>query len=134
MPETTAFICRGRRAGPPACGFCHKPGTGTQLCDYPIGGTNPETGLKKTCDQPICKRCAASNGGFDYCPDHRQRAGLGPAPKLDLSGARWLERAKYDGSCVMMRCGAAVEAGSRCLYVPSERAVTCEPCGEELMK
>lgn len=116
----------------PQCEFCRKR-LGTQQCDYPLGGTN-EDGSKKTCDRFCCKACAGSKGNFDYCPDHRQRAGLPPKPKveLDLADARWLDEARYPGHCATPTCNHSIEEGERCLYLPRARKVLCETCGEGL--
>lgn len=54
---------------------------------------------------------------------------IGHAMQLDLEGARWIQ-AKYDGRCVMMRCGAEIEAGDRILYLPSESSCLCVECAE----
>ena len=120
-----AIACRGRQSVP-KCDFCHRR-DGTQLCDYPIA-------KGKTCDKRICRTCTARPKGKDedYCPDHRERAGLGPAMRLDLDGARWI-KAKYDGRCLMMRCNEVIEAGDHVLYAPNERGVICEGCGEGLI-
>lgn len=116
-----AIVCS--RAVTPKCEFCRRR-DGTQLCDYP-------TAPGKTCDKRICRQCSARPKGKDedYCPDHRERAGLGPPLRLDLEGARWI-RAKYDGRCLMMRCGVAIEAGDEVLYLPNERGVLCDDCGK----
>jgi hypothetical protein len=61
---TTAIVCGSGprpRAKPCKCGA-----RSTKLCDYPIGG-------RKTCDAPLCDRCAVSMGrNRDWCPDHSQ--------------------------------------------------------------
>ena len=59
-----AVVCvRGQRAKP--CAVCKSPST--QLCDFPL--TGPKAG--KTCDAPLCRRCAVKVGpDRDYCPAH----------------------------------------------------------------
>ena len=45
------------------CGFCRERWADL-LCDFP-------TPKGKTCDRPICNKCATSGGeNVDYCPDH----------------------------------------------------------------
>ena len=64
----TAIVCtRGRRSKP--CYVCGKPSS--LLCDYKL--TGKKTG--KTCDRPLCARCAVSEPDgkgdtFDLCPAH----------------------------------------------------------------
>ncbi len=73
------FVCTGhsrRRSKPCACGA-----PSTRLCDFPLKGK--KTG--KTCDAPICDRCAAAFGDeIDYCPPHAKLAAAAvtapPAP------------------------------------------------------
>jgi hypothetical protein len=110
------------------CEFCHLR-TGSLQCDYPIGGVDGSTGKKKTCDKYICGQCAGRKGGFDYCPDHRERAGV-PLPALDFEGARWLDCTRYAANCAMPNCNVRVEEGERSLYLPKERKIVCEECGE----
>jgi hypothetical protein len=61
---TTAIVCtRGRRQKP--CRWCGRPHT--KLCDFPLSGAK----AGKTCDAPMCDRCATSVGpNLDYCPPH----------------------------------------------------------------
>ena len=65
-----AIVCtRGRR--PIVCSVCRLPGN--KLCDFPLMGA--KTG--KTCDRPLCDRCAISGGkGIDYCPTHARMKGM----------------------------------------------------------
>ena len=58
-----AIICsRGRRPRPCAC--CNLPST--KLCDFP-------TGNGKTCDLPLCDKCAVKGGpNVDFCPGHER--------------------------------------------------------------
>lgn len=108
------------------CEFCHRR-AGTQLCDYPVS-------RGKTCDKRICTTCSARPKGKDedYCPDHRERAGIGAMAQrdFDLNGARWLNEAKYANRCLTASCNNRVEVGDRCFYLPAERGVLCEECGE----
>ena len=62
-PGSFAIVCtRGERKKRCACG-----NVATLLCDFPL--TGEKTG--KTCDAPICRRCAKSVGpNRDYCPAH----------------------------------------------------------------
>lgn len=124
--QVTRIVCS--RTPTASCDFCRKR-PGTQLCDYP-------TAKGKTCDKHICLSCTARPKGKDedYCPDHRERAGLGSVAKreLDLSGARWLREAKYANRCLTQSCNASVQVGDRCFYLPAERGVMCEECGENV--
>lgn len=119
--QVTRIVCSRT---PSDCEFCHRR-CGTQLCDYPVA-------KGKTCDKRICKVCAARPKGKDedYCPDHRERAGLGTKRSLDLDGARWLNEAKYANRCLTQSCNTQIEVGDRCFYLPAERGVLCEECGE----
>lgn len=122
--QVTRIVCS--RPSSAECDFCHKR-QGTQLCDYPVA-------KGKTCDKRICVMCTARPKGKDedYCPDHRERAGLGSVAKreLDLDGARWLSAAKYANKCLTLSCNTRIEVGDRCFYLPAERGVLCEECGE----
>lgn len=76
------FVCthgRARRAKP--CSVCGAPST--KLCDFPLKGK--KTG--KTCDAPICDRCAAAFGDeIDYCPPHAKLAAAAyTAPEQPLA-------------------------------------------------
>lgn len=59
-----AIVCtRGER--PRRCAVCGAPGA-TLLCDGP-----PRTPKAKTCDRPLCVRCAVRRApDQDYCPEH----------------------------------------------------------------
>ena len=65
--DTTIFICpRGRRATP-QCRYCNRPST--KYCDYAIDKSMDNY---KTCDAPMCERCAFHlPGGVDYCRLHK---------------------------------------------------------------
>lgn len=55
-----ATICGPKKI--PVCAFCGS--IGGLLCDFP-------TKSKKTCDKPLCRRCAiAIAPNVDLCPDH----------------------------------------------------------------
>jgi hypothetical protein len=63
----------GRR--PPVCAFCG--GESTKLCDYRLE-FNDQVRLQRTCDAPMCDRCATRVGvNRDYCPRHRAQEKLG---------------------------------------------------------
>lgn len=58
------------------CSFCKKK-EATQFCDFVIGyawtSAKDEKGRMigghhLTCDNQICKECATTIGGFDFCP------------------------------------------------------------------
>jgi hypothetical protein len=66
--DTVAFVCGPRQRSKPCVG-CGKPHT--KLCDFPLMG--PKAG--KTCDRPLCDRCAVSDGDIDYCPTHARILG-----------------------------------------------------------
>jgi hypothetical protein len=60
---------RGQRAKP--CRQCGRPST--KLCDYPLRGAK----AGKTCDVPMCSRCATTVGRsgsdtIDYCRVHAE--------------------------------------------------------------
>lgn len=61
---TTMIVCH---SGPrPKTKPCKCGNPSTLLCDYPVGG-------RKTCDAPLCGRCAVSKGpDRDYCPHHEK--------------------------------------------------------------
>jgi len=55
------------------CVECGKPAG--KLCDYPLQGNI----ARKTCDRPLCSRCAVKVPGKlnnDYCHAHARKAGL----------------------------------------------------------
>lgn len=58
----TAIVCSRGRQRKPKCTVCGKPAD--KLCDHPDG--------KKTCDKPLCGRCAVPGSvpDTDYCPSH----------------------------------------------------------------
>jgi hypothetical protein len=60
---TRAIICtRGRTQ---RCKYCGRPST--KLCDWPLAGEKKG----KTCDIPMCERCAAHiEPDTDYCKAH----------------------------------------------------------------
>jgi hypothetical protein len=62
---TFGIACtRGER--PRRCSAC-KSRPATLLCDYPLRGSK----AGKTCDKPLCERCAAHVGtDRDLCPAH----------------------------------------------------------------
>ena len=67
----TAIVCtRGMGRTTKVCVQCGR--RADRLCDWPLGGS--KTG--KTCDRPICSRCALSQPSedgsdtLDYCPPH----------------------------------------------------------------
>lgn len=118
----------------PLCKFC-KRGTGTKRCDYPVR-------QGKTCDVWLCDRCAAhKDPDEDYCPDHRERAGLGPSASVAAYRAqleakerratlppRWIEHARYAGKC--RECLRLISSGERILYF-SDRGCLCADCGKQ---
>ncbi len=62
--EITAIVCSRGRQSRKLCS-CGRPAT--LLCDWPLAG--PKAG--KTCDRPICTRCASHVGpDRDYCQAH----------------------------------------------------------------
>ncbi len=134
------FYGCSRGSTPALCKFC-KRGQGTKRCDYKLRGG-------KTCNAYICEDCAAHRDpDKDYCPDHRERVGLGPPPRVarlrEIREARrkrkaarltlpprWIEHARYAGRC--KECAAQTKAGERILYFEGDRSVMCERCGLEL--
>lgn len=57
------ILCGGHRSRK-RCSWCGR-GYADKLCDFPVG-------RDKTCDAPICNRCATSVGeDRDYCPKHK---------------------------------------------------------------
>jgi hypothetical protein len=66
-PAFGAIVCTRGRARTKPCAYCGNPGT--QLCDFPLKG--PKEG--KTCDEPMCTRCATrpdATKDLDYCRAH----------------------------------------------------------------
>lgn len=70
----------------PKCHLCGRPGG--LLCDYPAGPG-------KTCDRPLCRRCALHlDRDTDWCPSHAlegfppaQQPAPEPAPELPAPAA-----------------------------------------------
>lgn len=57
-----AIVC-GPRKSIRRCA-CGRPAT--KLCDHPAGN-------EKTCDKPLCDRCAVRRGpNVDWCREHRE--------------------------------------------------------------
>jgi len=71
--HAVGWVCsRGRQASKPCVG-CGRPSD--LLCDYPLHGEKNG----KTCDKPICRRCAKHVGhNRDFCPAHARMT----APEL----------------------------------------------------
>lgn len=73
-----AIVCRGRQPQK-RCVHCGRPSS--KLCDFPLRGA--KTG--KTCDRPICKRCAQHvPPDTDYCKTHAdlmEREAMTPAER-----------------------------------------------------
>jgi hypothetical protein len=67
-----AIICGGRHKRQPPCITCGHPSS--KLCDFPV----VVNGKPRTCDKPICSRCAVSKGpDVDWCQPHeRNSAGI----------------------------------------------------------
>ena len=67
MPNgTVAIVCNGRRHTRKPCAHCG--GASSKLCDYPV---RAELRRSRTCDKPLCERCAVKGGDdIDYCPTH----------------------------------------------------------------
>lgn len=58
-----AIVCRRDRRKP--CIVCGRPSS--KLCDFPLTGGK----AGKTCDRPLCVRCAVHVGtDSDFCPSH----------------------------------------------------------------
>lgn len=121
--QVTRIVC-SRESSSKKCEVCGTYTNQVRLCDYPLSS-------KATCDRVMCPNCSARPKGKDedYCPDHRERAGLGkPAPKFDIEGALFIS-ARYDGRC--RACHVELCAGDQVFYMPSEKGVLCEPCAAE---
>lgn len=60
----TGIVClKGPRAQAKVCAYCRAPAT--RLCDHPKG--------KKTCDRPMCARCATEvDVDLHQCREHCQ--------------------------------------------------------------
>ena len=72
MPGGQVAIVCGRPRKPKRCSC---GGLTVALCDFPIDEPVIRDGMqqrrKRTCDKPLCTRCAVSVGkNVDYCPDH----------------------------------------------------------------
>lgn len=62
--QITAIVCSRGRQPRKLCSCGRKA---TLLCDWPLAGPK----ASKTCDRPICARCAAHVGpDRDYCQAH----------------------------------------------------------------
>lgn len=71
------IVCgRGHRAPKPKpCAACGTETAGYVLCDFkisePVIRGGQQTRRARTCDKPLCKRCAVHVGeDIDYCPSH----------------------------------------------------------------
>jgi hypothetical protein len=70
LPDGTVVIACSRGATPRRtyCVECGKPST--LLCDYPAKSAGEARNIR-TCDKPLCRKCAKMVGfQVDYCPDH----------------------------------------------------------------
>lgn len=75
--DGAVFIACSRGQRRKRCKFCNDPNA-SKLCDYPLRGSK----AGKTCDAPMCARCAAPQNAkhldgdsVDFCPPHaRARA------------------------------------------------------------
>ena len=67
LPEGGYAIICGRGSRPKPCSICGRPHR--KLCDFPLTGEKDG----KTCDRPLCERCAVHPDpakDLDYCPAH----------------------------------------------------------------
>ena len=65
--DAYAIVCTRGGRRPKPCAYCGMPSS--RLCDYPLRG--PKAG--KTCDEPMCTRCATRpdpREDVDYCRAH----------------------------------------------------------------
>lgn len=81
-PIHGGFVC-GRRRSRKVCGVC-KQQAAVKLCDFPLRGKK----AGKTCDHPMCARCAVTVGAkgndtIDYCRPHAELSG-GKSVQLEL--------------------------------------------------
>ena len=86
----SGFVCTRWRREPP-CSVCKMPSS--ILCDYELTGTK----AGKTCDRPLCKRCAVHVGpNRDLCPAHAraEQAAQGRRRCAELEGKRDIAREK----------------------------------------
>jgi hypothetical protein len=61
--HVTAIVC-GRRQPRRFCKSCNRE-FASKLCDFPVAPG-------KTCDAPICDKCATAVGpDLDHCPKHK---------------------------------------------------------------
>ncbi len=68
FPDGGETIVKHAARRAPRCKFCYGSQPATLLCDYEIGRSLG--GEKFTCDRPVCRQCARSIGGKDFCPKH----------------------------------------------------------------
>jgi hypothetical protein len=154
---STGFVCGHGRA-PKKCKFC-KTRFGEFACDYPLGtkckackGTGTEyveshfktyskpepcdkcegTG-KATCSKLICSLCRRSKDGGDYCPDHRERAGI--VEKIKREPCQWiaLPCELKNPKCLHNGCVEELSQGDRALFFPRRARAMCVPCGQSYM-
>lgn len=123
---------RGRTA--PICKACRR-GTSVTRCVY----TSRQAGK---CDAHLCIQCVTLNERREsFCPQHRERAGLGPTERTArmrlarkrraerlARPPRWIPSAYRPGVCKVETCRRETRAGERILYFP-DRTIMCEACG-----
>ena len=70
FPGGGGYVCSRGPKRTTVCKFCNEPIRGAVLlCDWKLTGTK----AGKTCDAPMCRRCAAAVGADkDLCPPHKR--------------------------------------------------------------
>lgn len=136
------------------CEVCGQLADRYALCDYPVGGSCKKckgTGLTKDgyncekcagtkrqmCNKRLCSKCGVHTGeDEDYCPSHREAAGLSPLILREpCAWHRFADLSRND-KCLRAGCATRIPGDGtvKFLYFTMRGRAMCEPCGIEYLK
>lgn len=86
------------------------------------------------CNTHLCRGCRGHiEPDEDYCPDHRQLAGLPPLVKREEC-RQVTAPLIVNQKCLRESCSVLISADEPVLYFPRRRRAMCAACGEEYLR